>query len=603
MKKTLAAILFILLFTTVFPVERIEPTLYICIAREVVVHKEPQSTSESSGNLLFGMPAVALARHNDWLGVYLKGGGKGWILLSDMAKEKDFATQYPHLTVNDSYVAQLIKEAVQSVAKRKIDNKLGELKFMKIMGESEEVYVRKDKTVIRSKPSLNARPIRNTFIGEAFVVSGMVRGYYKIEYDEKKFGWLSEEQASPDTTEYMISMENSIGSPKEAVVYVLNDPDEKSPIIGRARRDFTYEVLSGKNLWYEIRLDSMRGGWIKSNDFKIVRQGLKTSTPSSGDAPAANPSNTGDAAKTAATPAPQNASVPVPTQPPATQPVVAPQSMVDVRDTPVVKAEEETPKPTTPFVKIDSLKMLVNQGKVKAKDLEKQIAEAKQDSLAIKGKIEKLKADKLKEMDSLRLMLNNRYKFLKDSLANEKEKYLGFEKSAETLLKLQKAKDSLPGEIIKLHSQAKDIRDRAQNLKELAQFEFDIDTSARAKDSMIKHSKSLDSTAGSHETFLKGIAAQVQALNSTSPEAAALVVSQIDSVEKALPAAQKNEFTALLQKQAALEQMLGQAKTQMVLDAKERIKKLAEELKSTNSSIKRMEGEQVVLERELRKKR
>ncbi|MFH0919645.1 MAG: SH3 domain-containing protein, partial [Fibrobacterota bacterium] len=343
MKGLLLVLTILLLVIPVQSVERIDPTLYICFAKEIVIHKEPQTTSESSGNLLFGMPAVAMARHNDWLGVYLRGGGKGWIQASDMASQKDFIAQYPHLTVNDAFTAQLIKEAVQSTVQKRSDNKLGELKFMKVFGESEEIYVRKDNVIIRSKPSLNARPIRNTFLGEAFIAAGMVRGFYKIEYDEGKFGWIAEDQISPDTIEYLISMENAAGTPKEATVYVMKTPDEKAAILARARRDFQYEILTEKASWYKIRLDSLRSGWVPMQDFRITRPGLKNPTPSA-ETPVIKPSHTGQASGIPSSgPADSNISS---TPPPA--PVAVP-------DTPLVKTAKEIPATSSPFAKLDSL--------------------------------------------------------------------------------------------------------------------------------------------------------------------------------------------------------------------------------------------------------
>jgi len=70
MRAALTFAAFLLFFQSVPAIERIEPTLYICYAREIVLHKEPAAASESAGHLLFGMPAVALAKHNDWFGVY-----------------------------------------------------------------------------------------------------------------------------------------------------------------------------------------------------------------------------------------------------------------------------------------------------------------------------------------------------------------------------------------------------------------------------------------------------------------------------------------------------------------------------------------------------
>jgi uncharacterized protein YgiM (DUF1202 family) len=639
MKAILACAAFLLLFQSAWSIERIEPTLYICYAREIVLHKEPTAASEAAGHLLFGMPAVALAKHNDWFGVYVKGGGKGWVQTSDMVTQKDFAAQYPHLAVNDAYVAQLIKESVQATSKKRDDSRLSEIKFMKVKGESEEIYVRRDNVVIRSKPTLNARPIRNTFQGEAFVVAGMVRGFYKIEYDEGKFGWISEDMVSPDTLEYMISIENAAGSPKEASIYVLTTPEEKAPIMARARRDFTYEILSEKDKFYQIRLDSLRTGWIPSNELRITRPGLKNPLPSA-ESPIAAPSGaapTGAVSAQPLTPSPapvpaKAAPVPAPAAqppavvappvsapvPPAPAPVaapVAPQPAASPLPAPPppappapvetlsVKTAIETAPVSTPFTKLDSLKTLQNQEKVKQKELEKMQAEAKQDSLAIKGRIETLKVTKMKELDSLRQALNNRFKFMKDSLAAEKEKYLKFQNSVETLAKLQKQKEALPAEITKLHGQAKDTRERAQNLKELAQFEFDVDTSARAKDSLVKLARVLDSTAGNKEMVLKSIDAEIASLNTIKPEAAAREVSLIDSAEKVLPAVQKNEFTALLQKQAALDQMLAQAKTQLTVDARDRLKKIGTDLKAETALLKKIETETTALEKELRKKR
>jgi Txe/YoeB family toxin of Txe-Axe toxin-antitoxin module len=300
------------------------------------------------------------------------------------------------------------------------------------------------------------------------------------------------------------------------------------------------------------------------------------------------------------TPAPVPSPAPAPTPPAPPAPAPAKDSLA--KPSPDSSAAAGTPA-ASPFAKLDSLKTLQNQEKAKQQELEKQATEAKQDSLAIKGKIETLKSAKMKELDSLRQALNNRFKYLKDSLAVEKEKFLKFQNSAETLDKLKKQKEVLPGEITKLHGQAKDIRERAQNLKELAKFEFDIDTSARARDSLLKTSRALDSAAGAKETLLKGVDAEMASLSSMKPEDAARETARIDSVEKALPAVQKTEFTALLQKQAALDQMLAAARTQMVADAKERLKKLSVDLKAAAALIKKIDVEMAGLEREMRKKR
>jgi SH3-like domain-containing protein len=802
--------------------ETVEPSIYFCIKPTVKLHKKPQANAPLTGDEVFGKPVVVMARHNEWLGVYKENGVKGWVKKSDILNKNEFAARYSHLPLNEVYLIQFLDNTVRGLSKRRFEmaplkegapeKDKGKGEFVKNTGETAEVYVLRDNVKIRSRPTPNSRVLRSTFRGEAFRVVNMMRSRYMVEYEDKRYGWISEQLARPEIIEYKISRYNDWGTPKESYAYIRSNPTRKGNIIGTAKEGFRFEILDKKDKWYKVRLDASRFGWILMSNFRIIRKADPREIPAIPEKDSkitaietrpAEPKKKADAqVQAVAAPAPP----PPPPPPPAAPPPPAPKPVVEPPKKETVPAPAPPPPPqaepqTQPaflkfvssynlrvrngpstkkkvignvdfgdcheikklkngwcslvlengatgytlskffasaqdifnildkarraakqrvngvavpgiplvslhkgphgrfqriylvepndtlfvvgrfgpwrrvfvasggigwayapflrplaamtkrykkkrlpngrysktrsgqavldnytreaFVKSLSYKSvqehkhrtskdsalvryyLAEQKKIKAdistivnkkkaalnaerekiNGINKKLQAARQDSLATGKKIESMRKTGMARLDSQRVSMNNRFSAQRDSLKKKKEEFLKLKENVKAIDDLKKQKEALGAEIKKLKKAAEEARKRAANLKEIAKYEFDVDASPRAKDSILAYAKQCDSLAVVKEAALKQAAQDIKKFSGTKPKEIPIIIARIDSTGKALTAVQKQQFGALIQEQKKFEKDLGVKQGKLIATIKADLGKIYQELENQKKAV------------------
>jgi len=192
--------------------------------------------------------------------------------------------------------------------------------------------------------------------------------------------------------------------------------------------------------------------------------------------------------------------------------------------------------------------------KNEVKQLDQADAVIKQDSLAMEKEMNALRAGFAQRLDSARLTINQRIQFLKDSLAAEKSKAEAMKAGNAPdpkirLAEIGKTVETLKEEIKSNKNKSAKTRDRAANLKALAEFEFDVDTSAHAKDSLFAYASGLDSAAAEKEKQTAAIETEAAGLSQQQTIDVAAVLKNIDSTYLSLGTRQTEMFTGLLQNQ------------------------------------------------------
>ncbi|OGJ87284.1 MAG: hypothetical protein A2268_09170 [Candidatus Raymondbacteria bacterium RifOxyA12_full_50_37] len=265
--KTITIYLCLICAWNAAAVEKITPVIYFCAKDRVVLRAKPMEAADSTAQTSFGVPVIALARHQGWLGIYLDDGTKAWALEAAFLTREQFQAAYPYINFNEEFLSTLLSWA-QGVQPKQTAS---QAQVIKIKGESEEVYIKKGYANIYSKPNTHSRVLRETYEGEAFQPVNMIRGWYQVEYDENSFGWIAEDMAQPDTIEIAVSPLATFGSVKSDFAYVYSDPLPTANIKRKAKKGLIYEIVTPKEGWYKIRLDETKFGWINSGDFYVVK--------------------------------------------------------------------------------------------------------------------------------------------------------------------------------------------------------------------------------------------------------------------------------------------------------------------------------------------
>ncbi|MFH0919062.1 MAG: SH3 domain-containing protein [Fibrobacterota bacterium] len=747
MRGILAALLIPVAFTQA--IERLEPAVYFCNRPEQVLYKEPLNTTMPAGKLQFGMAVAVKVRHQDWLGLFTLDGIKGWAPAASLLPKAGFAQRYPHIALNEEGLKKLLQDATAAAPAKK--NEAPAEILVRNKGETEEVYVRKDNVNIRSKPTVNSRVLRQTFQGEAFRLADMIRGWYRVEYDEGLFGWLSEECAWPDSSEHTISLNNDAGMPKAAGTYIMAEPRPDTRIVAKAKKERVYEILAEQEGWLHVRLDSLRTGWILDADFRVIRQGQKK-----------RPVLFAPAAPLPAAPPPPPPPVPAPElalvlhthtgffkspnprlKPariatageafmiqrmslewarialPGDDTVYAPlrafgrtadlfglfdrdaravkrtvlsvalpavpaiclykgpsakfakAGIADEKDTllacgafggyqyvvstrlmgwacsgqlssppdlnrgpkgralaPSLAARVQAapkltrtefldgmtaalpadllPAPTSDSALIktylaemesyrihirallDSKTAEVAAETKKRDETDQRLLTARMDSMAADSQLLSRSTGELARLDSQRIALNIRFTFQKDSLAKERARLEQSKDAVALLAKLKEEQATLKGEINILKTRSKDSRERAMNLKALAAVEFDIDTSARAKDSLLRFASGCDSAVRDKELRAFRLEGDIATAGAIKPEEIPAKIAHIDSSDAALLPVQREAALALVQRQQNMEKAFAEARAQGAKASSEKLTGLRKERAALDAAVKQL---------------
>jgi len=234
----------------------------------------------------------------------------------------------------------------------------------------------------------------------------------------------------------------------------------------------------------------------------------------------------------------------------------------------------------------DTLLLDYETEKAKLTLLENQIIQLKKDSSRIRDTLLFLRQSRFQQIDSIRVSINERYRQKKDSLTTERTRQSDLSAGTETITRLIKKKETLLMEIGNLRRVSKKVKERIANLKVLAQYEFDIDTSARAKDSLNALTKSCDSSAFLKEGLLKSIDQDILQVQKYKPGDGSEVLSQIEAQEKLLPSLQKAEALALMTRQNSVDPELALLKSQWTTEISTRLKKARQDYKIQVDRVK-----------------
>ncbi|GLB58327.1 SH3 domain-containing protein [Cytobacillus sp. NCCP-133] len=125
---------------------------------------------------------------------------------------------------------------------------------------------------VRNKGSLNGKPLGSVTKGQYFAILAESNNWSKIEYQSGSFGWVA--------SWFMdITSERNTGSAQQPVnrssAIILHNGSNirkkasaQSPVIQRANQGDSFEIISLKSDWYEIRLPNggtgFVAGWIVS---------------------------------------------------------------------------------------------------------------------------------------------------------------------------------------------------------------------------------------------------------------------------------------------------------------------------------------------------
>lgn len=571
-------------FETAVAVEHMDPLTCFCLSEQAFLYRDPLKNSLIVGSLKLGMPAIAMARYNEWTGVYLQGGNKAWILSKDIAAWAGFRARYPHIVADSTAGEALLNEARQSPGgKRLFAPPKNEEFFVTTGGETEEIFIRKDNVRIYSKPMKSSRIRRETFKAEAFKVNTMIRGWYRVEYGKGQFGWLEDDAASPDPIEVSISLNHDAGSPKDSFCFVGREPRTETDIIARARRDLVYEILAEKNGWYQIRLGRDRTGWTPVKDMKIVRKAMPR------EAPAQDPLPSQAAPARPVPPAPPTPSAPA-SAPATAQKAPAPSPPSSDTVAPPVVSPPTAPAPApakeAPSGSPDSAKVRPDFSKSRVAELETMIVQLKKDSARINDTIVLLRQRKLREFDSIRVLQSDRVKSRRDSVTGERARHAQPASGNDTSSDLHRKKGALLSEIADLRGAAGSYRNRSAQLTVGAAFEFESDTSSHVKDSLLGLAAMKDSLAALKEAEIRKLAAGT---GEPSGRGADRNLLRLDSLDKAIAGQQTADALSLSLRQSSLEQELSLTRTRLSADINNRLRAARQEYKTQLDLLKSMQ--------------
>lgn len=138
---------------------------------------------------------------------------------------------------------------------------------------------------VRNKGSLNGKPIGSVSKGQTFAILEESNNWAKIEYQPGSYGWVASWFMDMAASKRSSSAQHSI---KASAIILHNgsnirkNASTQSTVVHRANKGESYDIISLKNDWYEVRLPNggtgYVAGWIVSVDGtapKVERAGAE----------------------------------------------------------------------------------------------------------------------------------------------------------------------------------------------------------------------------------------------------------------------------------------------------------------------------------------
>lgn len=140
---------------------------------------------------------------------------------------------------------------------------------------------------VRDSGSLDGKVIGTIRKGENYKILEEGNNWSKIELQSGKFGWVAswylEKSKSSDSTSSSNNTINNKVTITNDGTNIRSEPSLNSQVIERANSGTTYEVVTLKNDWYEVRLSNGKSGfvagWIVSGNGKTSQVDNPVATP------------------------------------------------------------------------------------------------------------------------------------------------------------------------------------------------------------------------------------------------------------------------------------------------------------------------------------